>query len=52
MESVFGQAKACLGFTRYHVRGLDKVKKETGLVVLVLNMMKLAVRKRTTTRFA
>lgn len=49
VEPVFGQMKACLGVTRYHVRGLEKVKKETGLVVLAFNMMKLAVRERTTT---
>lgn len=43
VEPVFGRMKACLGFTRYHVRGMEKVKKETGLLVLALNMMKLAV---------
>lgn len=43
VEPVFGRMKAYLGFTRYHVRGMEKVKKETGLLVLALNMMKLAV---------
>lgn len=47
VEPVFGRMKACLGFTRYHVRGMEKVRKETGLLVLALNMMKLAVRERT-----
>lgn len=43
VEPFFGRMKACLGFTRYHVRSMEKVKKETGLLVLTLNMMKLAV---------
>lgn len=28
VESVFDNMKACLGLKRFHVRGLDKVKKE------------------------
>lgn len=47
VEPVFGRMKACLGFTRYHVRGMEKVKRETGLLVLALNVMKLAVAGRT-----
>ena len=46
VETVFGCMKACLGFTRYHVRGMEKVRRETGLVILALNMMKLAVNSR------
>lgn len=49
VEPVFGRMKACLGFTRYHVRGMEKVKRETGLLVLALNMLKLAVLERTKT---
>ncbi|MBO1308894.1 IS1182 family transposase, partial [Enterococcus sp. 669A] len=41
VEPVFGWMKACLHFTRYHVRGLEKVKKETGILVMALNMRKL-----------
>ncbi|WP_339102065.1 IS1182 family transposase [Candidatus Enterococcus clewellii] len=46
VETVFGSMKACLGFTRYHVRGLANVRKESGIVVMALNMMKLAVREK------
>lgn len=42
VETVFGMMKASLGFTRYHVRGLSKVKKETSILIMALNMMKLA----------
>lgn len=42
VETVFGFMKACLGFTRYTVRGLDKVRKQTGLLITAINMMKLA----------
>ncbi|WCG35104.1 IS1182 family transposase [Companilactobacillus farciminis] len=41
VESVFGNMKACLGFNRFHVRGLDKVKKEIMIVVMALNIRKL-----------
>lgn len=41
VESVFGNMKACLGFNRFHVRGLDKVKKEMMIVVMALNIRKL-----------
>lgn len=41
VETVFGFMKACLGFTRYTVRGLDKVRKQTGLLITAINMMKL-----------
>lgn len=43
VEPVFGWMKACLGFTRFHVRGINKVKLETGILVLALNIRKLAV---------
>jgi len=41
VEPVFGNMKACLGFKRFHVRGLDKVKKEMMIVVMALNIRKL-----------
>ena len=41
VETVFGFMKACLGFTRYTVRGLEKVRKQTGLLITAINMMKL-----------
>ncbi|MBO0453898.1 transposase [Enterococcus sp. MJM16] len=28
VEPVFGWMKACLHFTRYHVRGIEKVKRK------------------------
>lgn len=46
VEPVFGFMKASLGFTRYHVRGMEKVKKETGLLVLAINICKLRAQKQ------
>lgn len=46
VEPVFGFMKASLGFTRYHVRTLEKVKRETGILVLAINMRKLAAQER------
>ncbi|WP_164506303.1 transposase, partial [Levilactobacillus lindianensis] len=41
VEPIFGKTKAYLHFHRYSVRGLEKVKKETGILVLALNILKL-----------
>ncbi|WP_429966830.1 transposase [Enterococcus sp. AZ058] len=41
VETVFGFMKACLGFTRYTVRCLEKVSKQTGLIIMAINMIKL-----------
>lgn len=41
VETVFRFMKACLGFTRYTVRGLDKVRKQTGILITAINMTKL-----------
>ncbi|WP_261976407.1 transposase, partial [Lactiplantibacillus plantarum] len=41
VEPVFGKMKASLHFNRFSVRGFDKVTKETGIVILALNIMKL-----------
>ena len=41
VETVFEFMKACLGFTRYTVRGSDKVRKQTGILITSINMMKL-----------
>lgn len=41
VETVFGFMQACSGFTRYTVRGLEKVRKQTGLLITAINMMKL-----------
>ncbi|WP_143464226.1 transposase, partial [Secundilactobacillus pentosiphilus] len=38
VEPVFGRMKASLGFKRFMVRGLNKVTKETGIVIMALNM--------------
>ncbi|MFI3939157.1 IS1182 family transposase [Vagococcus fluvialis] len=43
VEPVFGWMKACLGFNRFHVRGINNVKKESGILILALNIIKLAV---------
>ena len=42
VETVFGHQKHNLGFRRFHLRGLDKVKTEWGLVSIAHNMQKLA----------
>ncbi|WP_125760523.1 IS1182 family transposase [Companilactobacillus hulinensis] len=41
VEPVFGKMKASLHFNRFSVRGLEKVKKEAGIVVMALNILKL-----------
>jgi hypothetical protein len=42
VEPVFGIIKHNMGFRRFHLRGLDKVKTEWGLVSIAHNMKKLA----------
>lgn len=42
VETVFGFMKACLGFTRYTVRGLEKVRNQSGILITAINMMKLS----------
>jgi transposase len=42
VEPVFGIIKHNMGFRRFHLRGLDKVKIEWGLVSIAHNMKKLA----------
>ena len=46
VEPVFGWMKACLGFNRFHIRGINNVKKESGILVLALNIIKLAVNQK------
>ena len=48
VETVFGQMKAYLNFNRFMLRGIDKVRKETGIIIMALNMHKLAVRAKNT----
>lgn len=43
VETVFGHIKHNMGFRRFHLRGLKKVKTEWGLVCIAHNMRKLAV---------
>ncbi|WP_237759778.1 transposase, partial [Staphylococcus aureus] len=38
VEPVFGFMKAILGFTRMSVRGINKVKRELGFVLMALNI--------------
>jgi len=42
VETVFGIVKHNMGFRRFHLRGLEKVKTEWGLVSIAHNMKKLA----------
>ena len=39
--------KAILGFTRMSVRGIDKVKKELGFVLMALNVRKIVAQRAT-----
>ncbi len=45
MEPVFGFMKAILGFTRMSVRGLNKVKRELGFVLMALNIRKVVAQR-------
>ncbi|WP_155827234.1 transposase, partial [Furfurilactobacillus rossiae] len=45
VEPVFADVKAHLRFTRFSVRGLDKVNIEVGLVLMAMNMIKWAREK-------
>ena len=44
VESVFGGLKACLGFRRFSVRGLEKVKREAGIALMAMNIRKLVAK--------
>ena len=44
MEPVFGFMKV-LGFTRMSVRGLNKVKRELGFVLMALNIRKVVAQR-------
>jgi hypothetical protein len=41
-ESVFGIIKSVLGFTSFHLRGLEGAKKEWNLMVLAHNCKRLS----------
>lgn len=43
VETVFGHLKHNMGFRRFHLRGLEKVKTEFGLLSIAHNMSKMAV---------
>ncbi len=45
MEPVFGFMKAILGFTRMSVRGINKVKRELGFVLMTLNIRKVTAQR-------
>ncbi len=42
VESAFGNLKRNMGFTRFMLRGMDKVAIETGLLATAMNLRKLA----------
>jgi transposase len=42
VETVFGHQKHNMGFRRFHLRSLEKVKTEWGLVSIAQNMQKMA----------
>ena len=43
VETVFGHLKHNLGFRRFHLRGMGKVKTEWGIVSIAHNIRKMAV---------
>ena len=43
--------KAILGFTRMSVRGLNKVKRELGFVLMALNIRKVVAQRAENNRF-
>jgi hypothetical protein len=43
VETVFGHLKPNLGFCRFHLRRMEKVKTEWGIVSIAHNMRKMAV---------
>jgi transposase len=45
VEPVFGFMKAILGFTRMSVRGINKVKRELGFVLMALNIRKVVAQR-------
>ncbi len=45
VEPVFGYLKANLRFTRFSVRGMDKVENEIGFALMAVNLRKLTVSK-------
>ncbi|EWB98151.1 hypothetical protein U219_01201 [Staphylococcus aureus M80329] len=45
VEPVFGFMKAILGLTRMSVRGINKVKRELGFVLMALNIRKIAAQR-------
>ena len=45
VESVFGIMKPILSFTRKSVRGIKKVKRELGFVLMTLNIRKVTAQR-------
>ena len=45
VESVFGIMKPILSFTRKSVRGINKVKRELGFVLMALNIRKVTAQR-------
>lgn len=46
VESTFGHLKACLKWTRFSVRGKDKVKNEVGIALMAVNMKKMMLNRQ------
>ena len=47
VEPVFGFMKAILGFTHMSVRGINKVKRALGFVLMALNIRKIVAQRAT-----
>lgn len=46
VEPAFGNLKANLGFTRFSVRGKEKVKNELGFALMAINLRKMTVTRQ------
>lgn len=44
VEPAFSHLKACLGFVRFHVRGMDRVNNEIGLALMASNLRRLRLK--------
>lgn len=44
VEPAFSHLKACLGFVRFHVRGMDRVNNKIGLALMASNLRRLRLK--------
>ena len=47
IESCFGDIKHNMGFRRFHLRGIEKVKTEFTLIAMAHNLRKIQIKMQT-----